>query len=152
MKITTRQQMEIEVEEKDLITFPVGVVGFEECKRYALTSLPEEDPFVRLQSIESPDTAFVLVNPLLFSPDYDFEVNDDIIELVGIVDPEDLQLFVIVTVHTEYTKMTGNLLAPILINGRNRKACQLILQGTDYSTRHRIFDDSEDEGKEADNG
>ncbi len=142
MKITTRQQQVIEVAAKDLITFPVGVVGFEEYKEYALISLEEEEPFHRLQSVDSTGTAFVLVNPLLFRPDYDFEVGDDVVKLLKLDKPENIRLFVVVTVHSDYTKMTGNLLAPVLLNTENNTACQMILQSNDYSTRHRIFDDS----------
>lgn len=144
MKITTRQKTEIEVNDKDIITFPEGVVGFEEHQTYALIHVEDEDPFVRLQCADASEVAFVLIDPLLFYPNYDFEVEDNTIDLLEIDKVEDLQLYTIVTVYSDHTKMTANLLAPILLNMANNKACQLILQGMDYSTRQPIFETNEE--------
>lgn len=146
MKITTRQKTEIEVDEKNILTFPEGVVGFEEYQTYALIEVEDEEPFVRLQCSNIPEVAFVLIDPLLFYPEYDFEVEDNIVELLSIEKVEDIQLYTIVTVYSDHTKMTANMLAPILVNKTNRKSCQLILRGTDYLTRHPIFGNPENEG------
>lgn len=153
MKITTRQNTVIEIDEKDVLTFPEGLVGFEEYKRYGLYSVAEEEPFFRLQYLKAEEVGFVVVDPLLIMPDYDFEVDNDTIELLGIETPESLQLFSIVTVHSDFRRMTANLLAPILVNRDNRMARQIVLQDTPYTTRHPVFGEVEEpDREEAGNG
>lgn len=152
MKITTRQNTVIEVDEKDILTFPEGLVGFEEYKRYGLYSVADEEPFFRLQYLKAEEVGFVVIDPLLVMPDYDFEVDNDTIELLGIERPESLQLFAIVTVHSDFHRMTANLLAPILVNRDTSLARQVVLQDTPYTTRHPIFADGSEPVKEADNG
>lgn len=145
MKIATRHFGEIEVNEKDILFFPEGVIGFEANERYALISIPEEEPFQWLQCIDDPQLSFIVVDPLFFYPGYDFDVGDDTIELIDIDDPKDLHLFVIATIQNEFMKMTANLLAPILLNTTNNKARQLVLAASKYTTRHRIFADQRNE-------
>jgi flagellar assembly factor FliW len=155
LKITTRQNTVIEVDEKAIITFPEGLVGFEEYKRYALYSIADEEPFHRIQYLEAEEIGFVVIDPLLVMPDYDFEVDDETIELLKIDRPESLQLFAIVTVSSDYSRMTANLLAPILVNRDTSMARQIVLQDTAYTTRHNIFaggDETDEAQKEAENG
>ncbi len=147
LKIISAHFGQIEVEENELITFPEGVVGFEKYERFVLLSNPEEEPFQWLQSVDDPDVAFVLIEPLLVRQDYDFEVDDETIQLLDIQDPGQLRLFVIVTMHSDFSKITGNLLAPILLNLTNRRAHQIIIQNSSYSLREPLFTESEGEAQ-----
>ncbi len=138
------------MDEKALIHFPEGLVGFEDFTRYTLISNPDEEPFFWLQGVDDGDLAFVAVDPLTFESDYDFKVEDETIELLKIEDPADLRLLTIVTMHSDITRMTANLLAPVLINQRNNLGCQLILRDSDYSTKTPMFA-QEDDGSEGEN-
>lgn len=145
MKITTRMNKTIEVREKDIVTLPEGVVGFEEYQRYVFLANPEEEPFIWLQCVDQPEVAFVLIDPMVIDSNYDFEVDDDTIELLDLSDPKNIRLYAIVTVKPDPSKMTANLLAPILLNKANQRARQLVLHQSTFSTRHPIFGGSPEE-------
>ncbi len=142
MKVTTRHFGDIEVDEKDLLTFPQGMVGFENHQRFAIIRKPDEEPFEWLQCITLPELAFVVVDPLLVEAAYNFEVDDDTIDLLQLKDPQDVMLRAIVTVRNDVSKMTANLLAPLVINKVEQTACQLILNDSNYSTRYPLFADN----------
>lgn len=139
MKIRTRHFKEIEVANDALLTFPEGIVGFEAQHAYATLKREEEQPFEWLQSVEDEGVAFVVVDPLLFLATYDFEVDDETIALLKISDPAQIRLLTIVTLHSDFKKMTANLLAPIIINTESRLARQIILNNTGYTTAHPVF-------------
>ena len=52
---------EVSVGAEYLLEFPDGIPGFERFKRFGLVTIEEEDPFIRLLSIEEPRLGFVLV-------------------------------------------------------------------------------------------
>lgn len=139
MKIRTRHFNEIDVQDDARLSFPEGLVGFETQHDYACLKRPEEQPFEWLQSTSEAGVAFVVVDPLLFMATYDFEVDDETIALLKISDPAQIRLLTIVTLHTDFKKMTANLLAPIIINTEARLARQVILNNTGYTTAHPVF-------------
>ena len=51
-----------------------------------------------------------------------------------------LLVLVTVSVPQELEKMTVNLKGPIIINGANRKACQVIVEGDVYKVKFPIYD------------
>lgn len=148
MKINTRHFGEVEIEEREIVDFPEGVIGFENLRKYVILSRPDEEPFHWLQSTEDAKTSFVVVNPLLFQTDYDFEVDDETIEELGIEDASDVYLYVIVRLKSEFRDMTANLLAPLLINPKTQKGTQFILHDSGYGLKHKIFQ-QDDQGEEA---
>ncbi len=147
MKITTKQFGQVELNEEEIINFPEGLVGLEKSKRFVILGRAEEEPFKWLQCVDKGDLAFVVADPMLIAGDYGFDVDDDTTAKIGLERPEDTILFVIVTLKEDFRKMTANLLGPIIINGRNRKATQMILHNSDYSTKHFVFSQDTDEEK-----
>ena len=142
MKINTKYFGEMEVDKAKIIFFPHGLVAFHELKEYCLVeSGSEKVPFCWLQAVDRPDLAFVLINPFLFKPDYDFELSAEHEEELGIEQAEDVAVFSIVVLPGEIEKMSANLLAPVVINTRTRKGKQVVLQDPRYSTRHYILEE-----------
>ena len=80
------------------------------------------------------------MDPLLVKPDYDPEVDDELLTGVGTLTPENLLVMVTVTVPSDLTKMTVNLQGPFVINVEERKACQIILEGNQYPVKFPIYD------------
>ncbi|MDR1858060.1 MAG: flagellar assembly protein FliW, partial [Treponema sp.] len=64
MKVATKAYGLIEVDERQKIVFPQGLLGFEGLKDYILLDA-ERQPFYWLQSIDVEQVAFVLVSPFL---------------------------------------------------------------------------------------
>ena len=51
----------------------------------------------------------------------------------------DVVTYAIVTIPSEYTRMTANLQGPLLINTRTNLGKQLVLVNSSYRIRHSLF-------------
>jgi len=86
--------------------------------------------------------AFLLTIPELFFADYSAEIDDATIEELGIEDPEKILVYTLITIPNGSVRyMTANLLAPIVINVANMKAKQIVMDKSNYTTKHRLFPD-----------
>ena len=141
IKVETTRFKTIEVDENDVITLPSGLVGFPELKQYVLLDHDENSPFKWLQSLDDGAIAFVLINPLLFRPDFTVEVNEAEVVDLGLDNEEDAVISVIITMPSDPQKMTANLKAPLVFNLKNRKGRQVILNNSEYTTKHLILDE-----------
>lgn len=140
MKIKTKFYGEIEVSENELIMFKKPLLGFEKEQRFALIpALDEVSPFLMLQSTEDINLAFYLISPWMVDEDYEFNLTNEQVELLGVEQPEDLNVLTLITISSDIEKMTTNLLAPIVVNMKNQQAMQIVLQQTDYTTKHPIL-------------
>lgn len=139
MKIATKYHGEKEIQEKEVITFPQAIPGFPEEKEFVLLPLDEEGQFIVLQSVGNHQLAFVLSNPFTFFKEYDFTLEDHIVELLELESKEDIQVFSILTVQDPFEKTTANLQAPIVINRKKNIAKQVILNEPNYHTKHPLF-------------
>ena len=143
MKVNTRVFGEIDIEQEKIITFPKGIVGFPELTEFALihNSEKESAAAVRwLQSMQEPEFAMPVLDPLVVSPDYNPEVEDELLKPIGVIDPESVLVLVTMTVPKDITKMTVNLQAPFVINADEKKACQIIVDTDKYPVRYPIYD------------
>jgi len=140
MKLTTRHFGDIEIDEGDIITFPDGILGFEDVKKYVIIPNPDEKvPFQWLQGVDEPNLAFVITNPFLFKKDYEFDIPDSVVEDLEIKGPEDVITYSIAVVTEDIKDMTINLMAPIIINSNNKQGKQIVLDGDEYSLKYKIF-------------
>ncbi len=139
MKITTKPYGEIEVNEKQKIFFPDGLFGFEEVKNYFLLD-SKEGPFYWLQSAEHPDLAFVLIDPRVFKENYTLNLQDEDYKAIEAGEGDVLD-FTIVTVPEDPEKISANLMGPIIINRKSRKARQAISENDEYTVKHYIMEE-----------
>lgn len=138
MTVNTKAYGAVEVDERQRISFPHGLLGFEKFTDYVLLDA-ERQPFYWLQSTELEKVAFILVNPFLFRPDYELDIDDSDLAEIGIVDPETALVFCIVTVPADGGPMTANLQGPLVINRGERRARQAILTDPRWKTKHDIL-------------
>lgn len=143
MKVNTRVFGEIDIEDEKIIRFQNGIVGFPELTEFALIHDSEKESVcaVRwLQSMQEPAFAMPVVDPLAVKPDYNPEVEDELLKPLGTLDPESVLVLVTMTVPKDITRMTVNLQAPIIINADEMKACQIIVDTDKYPVRFPIYD------------
>ncbi len=138
MELQTRQFGVLEVSEKDILRAPKGLLGFEGFERFVLIDQEESRPFCWLQSVDTPELAFVLVSPAVFFSDYRVSVNAKEVADIKVERPEDVAVYVVVTVPEEVNQMTANLQGPILINSKENLLKQLVLTDSAYSVQHSI--------------
>lgn len=141
LKVKTTRFNDITVHEDDVIELPSGLVGFPELKRYVLLDHDDKSPFKWLQSLDDGSIAFVLINPLLFRPDYVVEVSEVEVKELELENEEDAVISVIITMPSNPQNMTANLKAPLVFNLKNRKGRQIILNQSNYTTRHNIMEE-----------
>ncbi len=141
IKVSTTRFGEIEIIEEDVILLPSGLIGFPELRKYVLLDHDKESPFKWLQSLDDGAIAFVLINPLLFKPDYSVEVTEAEVADLDLQEEADAVISVIITIPTNPQNMTANLKAPLVFNLQNRRGKQLILNNQAYTTRHNIMEE-----------
>ncbi|KLU57498.1 hypothetical protein EL84_03010 [Paenibacillus sp. VT-400] len=145
MFIETSTWGKIEVDENSIYQFRRGLPGFENETSFAL--IPWEDtPFSYLQSLTEKELSFLVVSPFEFKQDYSFELSEEDKEELKI--KEDVAVYSIVTIHSDVTKSTMNLLAPVIINPAHRVGKQVVLQQTGYVTKHLIWTEESTSAKE----
>lgn len=150
IQVKTTRFGEIEVRESDVIELPSGLIGFPELTKYVLLDHDKESPFKWLQSLQDGGIAFVLINPLLFNPDYTVEVSEAEVSDLKLSSEEDAVISVIVTMPSNPQNMTANLKAPLVFNLKNRRGKQLILNNPAYTTRHNVMEELKKRAAEID--
>ncbi|MDR1250062.1 MAG: flagellar assembly protein FliW [Treponema sp.] len=146
MKIATKAYGRIEVDERQKIRFPLGLLGFEPLKEYALLDA-ERQPFYWLQSLDVEQVAFILINPFLFRPDYELDIDDEDLRDIGLSGPDKALIFSVVTIPSDGSPMTANLQGPLVINQDIRIGKQAILTDPRWKTKHDIMSELSAAGK-----
>lgn len=154
MRVNTRIFGEIDIEEEKIITFEKGIIGFPDMKKFTL--LHDEDEGVNagiryLQSLDEPAFAMPVMDPLVVAPDYNPEVEDELLKPLGKINADSLFVLVTVSVPKEIENMTVNLQAPLIFNADERKAVQIIVDG-DYKIKFPIYDILQERKKKAEEG
>jgi flagellar assembly factor FliW len=118
MRITTTRFGRIDVDAADLIRFPSGLPGLEDCREWALLADAANDALGWLQSTTRAEVALAVVSPRRFVPD---------LSPLALDDMRDAQ--VVVVVGENGTGLTLNLKAPIVINLQARTGRQVVASG-----------------------
>lgn len=137
MKITTAYMGEVEINPSKIIKFEHGLPGFEDEKEFIQLLLSEESVYQVLQSIETEGLAFIITSPYTVIGDYNFELDDSVIQALDIKSDKEVAVFVIVSLKDTIENSTVNLKAPIVLNVKNHKAKQIILV-EDFAIRHQL--------------
>ena len=143
MKANTRASGEIEIEDEKIITLEHGMIGFPDQKHFTLIFNEErgdkKSVIKWLQCMDDGDIAFPVMDPALVKEDYVLNINDEILSPLGEFGNDDTFILVTVTVPTVIEKMTANLKAPIIINMKNNKAVQVVVED-DYQIKFPVFE------------
>lgn len=142
MILETKHFGEIEFNENSILSFDSGLPGFENVRSYILIDSPDEQPIFKwLQSVDSPQLAFAIANPFLIKKDYEIDISDADTGLLGIENEEDVAVYSILVVPEDLSKVSMNLKAPLIINVRNKKGAQIVLDTDKYTVRHYVVDE-----------
>ena len=139
MQIQTLRFGIMEIEPERIITFKEGVPGFDDQQFILLTPI-ETAPFCWLQSVDSPEIAFVVADPTVFLPDYNPMSSDDVYAGLDIGEKDERLILVVVVIPNDIKKITANLAVPIIINVNKRLAKQEILSSGDYPLRYSLYE------------
>ncbi len=143
MRINTKIFGEIEIADEKIITFENGIIGFPDMKHFTLLHDEEKGTGAGirfLQSIEEPAFAMPVMDPLIVKPDYDPEVDDELLLSAGNLNEDNILVLVTASIPADLTKMSVNLQGPIVINVDEHKACQIIVDGSLYPVKFPIYE------------
>ncbi|MGA9747325.1 MAG: flagellar assembly protein FliW [Nocardioides sp.] len=135
--VTTQQAMD-NTTELPVLEMVHPFVGFPDHHRFALARLDDDGTVCDLRSVDDPTVSFVVVPPHLFFPDYGPEVNDATVSELGVEHEDDLLTLVVVTLGSSAQDATANLLAPLLVNHRTRRAAQVVLDDMDLPIKAHL--------------
>ena len=133
----TKHFGQISFEPDSELEFPGGLPGFDSRRRFVAVRFVESDPLVYLQSLEDPDLCFITMPILAVDPLYKLKVSSEDLDHLGLTPArqprigDDVLCLTVLTIRE--AGPTANLLAPIVVNLRNRKAVQAIAAESDYS-------------------
>jgi flagellar assembly factor FliW len=138
-KIKTANFGEICVPEDKVISFKQGIPGFPSVHEFAILGFDDLSPFQYLQSLGDPAIALLIVNPFLFVPSYKFDLSPADMEELRCERPEEVSVFAVATIPADPADATVNLMAPVLINAKERCGKQVILLEGSYPMRHPLI-------------
>lgn len=130
----------IQYESLDIVRFDDGLIGFPNCRQFVLISAKPDSPFRWLQSVEQPALAFLVVDPIVFVPEYSPSISNAIAGALKLTEDTPQMLFTTVTIPSgQPDQMTLNLAGPIVVNAESRIGKQVVLEDEAYTTKHRVF-------------
>ncbi|MCL4322260.1 MAG: flagellar assembly protein FliW [Deltaproteobacteria bacterium] len=128
------------VEKSKIIEFVKPILGFDTFKNFCILNIDKEKnvPFFILQSIENEKLCFIITDPNLFFKDYSVQITDEEKNLLSLDNKADAIIFVIATLSSDFSSSTVNLKGPIVINIKNNRALQTVLNNDIYSVRQKL--------------
>jgi flagellar assembly factor FliW len=141
--LETKNFGRISYEPESEIGFPCGLPGFDDRERFVAIRFAESDPVVFLQSLDDAGLCFITLPVLVADPRYRLQVSgEDLkrLDLSTVSQPSigsDVMCLTVLSMRE--TGPTANLLAPVVINLRNRKAVQAMAPESDYSHQFALM-------------
>lgn len=132
MKVETFLYGSVEVSPEKVITFPAGLVGFEQNTKYMLVHENEAGSPVTytLQSLETPALAFQIVEPSVIGFNYELALSDA--ENAILQSPAEEDVVVMQVLYKKETEgkaeLGANLRAPLVINTKARVGIQKVME------------------------
>lgn len=139
MDVVTKSGEVVKITEKQVYTFPNGLLGFENFKKFALIE-SEYEPFFWLQSLDEKNLAFLLIDPFLISSSYEADIDDESLRAINVQAPEDIIIMTIVTIPSDGSAITANFLGPVVFNRKNNQCLQVVLNDNKWTTKYDIVD------------
>ncbi len=140
MTILTAHFGEVEIDTDNILHFEQGLPGLDEDRRFALLSNEDSRPISWLQSLDRREIALPTIDPFVVCPDYSFDISPDDVDALDIKEIKDVYVLCIMVIPSNPSAMTVNLSAPVIVNVRNKKARQIILDDRRYRMRVPVSD------------
>jgi flagellar assembly factor FliW len=116
------------------LTFPEGLFGFPEHRRFALLQAAQRELYW-LQSVDDPNLTFLLADPFHHFTGYALDLPPEDANVIQVTNLSDVMILAIVTLGRGGEPATANLQGPLAINLRRRLARQLAVSGSGAEVR-----------------
>ncbi len=139
MNLETLNYGTISYNEENIVVFEKPLLGFNNLKKFVLVEIEQNSLFNLLQSIEEKAVGLIVVSPFSVRQDYEIELDEATIKELDIESYEDVAVMNTVTLNAVPEKITTNLRAPIIINIKNKKGKQIILNNDKYEIKEPLM-------------
>ncbi|CCO09152.1 flagellar assembly protein FliW [Desulforamulus hydrothermalis] len=120
------------------ITFEQGLPGFEELRAFYISKPLADSPFYYLQAAPPEDICLLLINPFEVTTAYEFNLPEAVLAVLEIKEPADVAVFNVVNARQGLANATVNLQAPVVINVRQQKGMQVVLNEPAWQVREPL--------------
>jgi flagellar assembly factor FliW len=138
MQYETSRFGSIDVPDDKIIQFPLGLIGFEQEKKFVILKHKPTSSFYWLQSLNTPNLAFTLLFPFDFVPNYQPNLGHAELDLLQSDDPTQLEVYCMVVIPKDPSQMTINLLSPVVVYSQNKLGVQVVLSDSKYDVKHPL--------------
>jgi flagellar assembly factor FliW len=125
---------DLNVSPESIFNFPKGLVGITKTREFGLLGL-DNSPFSILHATAE-DLSFILVPAPQVTKDYQFEIDEETVELLGITNPDEVEVWLIVNIIDD--QLYVNLKAPVLLVPKSRTGCQYIIHNLNLPIRQPL--------------
>ena len=135
MRINTTRFGQLEIDPKDRLVFPAGILGLEDCREWVLLADAENDALGWLQSLSRREIALPAVSPRRFVAGFQLRVARRELAPLELTDLQQAQVLVIVGKNE--AGITLNLKAPLVIN-LPRHLGRQVIANNDYPVQYEL--------------
>jgi flagellar assembly factor FliW len=135
MDLVTTRFGTVTIDDGDVLTFADGLIGMEDCCRWALLADAQNQALGWFQSLDRAEVALAVVSPRRFLPDYRVRVSRRDVQPLRLERPEDAQVLVIVNQAGD--RLVLNLKAPLVIHLDARLGRQIVARD-DHAVQHPL--------------
>ncbi|MDX2470240.1 MAG: flagellar assembly protein FliW [SAR324 cluster bacterium] len=147
-KVETTRFGDLQIAEKEIISFPEGLAGFPGNIHFFIHQRKELAPFIFLQALDNPNLSFLMVPPKEIHEDYDFKILPKDLKCLGVgpkelrpvafTSLENLLVFCIVNMEDEFKDWTANFNGPIIIKEILQRGVQVVIEEKKWSLKETI--------------
>jgi len=137
-KLETLRFGTLEYNAEDVICLPDGLVGMSNLRNWLMLEMGDDVPMKWFQLLDRGDFGFPVSQGYLFHDNYEIPLVQATLDKLGNQDPDHLTSVVITTIHAGGDRVTGNLLAPLLIDTETRRGVQLTLDDDRFGLQQEI--------------
>jgi len=129
--------------EESVFDFPAGLPAFTNEKRFVPIELEQHSPLIFLQSLVQPALCFLAFPILVVDRAYRLRIAPEDLQALDLSthrQPDlatEVAVLALLALH-DGMPATANLMAPIVVNLKTRRALQAIRQDSEYSHQHTI--------------
>jgi len=128
---------EFDADARDVLSFPDGLPGFEQCHRFVVLSSMTMAPLQCLHAVDGPPATFLAIDPRLVLAKYRCVLSSGDLLRLGASD-KTLLLWLALVAVDDAGEATINLRAPIVINPSRMVGYQVVPSNSLYPLRYPL--------------
>jgi flagellar assembly factor FliW len=136
LRVSTRFG-DFDVSTRDILHFPDGIPGFEQCRRFVIVSSDMMGPLQCLHSVDGPAATFLAIDPRLALANYRCVLTQGDYLRLG-ADEQAVLLWLAIVSVDDSGEATVNLRAPIVINPARMVGYQVVPSNSLYPLRYPL--------------